>query len=565
MAFSSSRLFFCIIGCFLLSAAQLATGTNPEVQINGNYPDHGYSTSRTALDGTVYDGGAGFFTVPAFTVIYHDTTGDGNVFVKQQTTKVGGRFEDGGNAVSQINYGVRSDGYVRSVTFSNVLYRVCDVIWPMFADAKVSPGQQTQFSQTVTVRFELLDPGNIVVDSVDVTVNLEYDVNLSNGTVTGSWSEVPEINLYENGTLPPGGRPDIVTQAPTFNTNVDGTITNNSDTIQTLDLWANTGAGGAAELWGSVSVNPGETIPVSLGLNLDPGMAAYLAASGEVSGTGNNIISQGTTESVNLTFPPQTPQDVTLIFDNGDFLPQTVTVGSEEAPQQYLTVEPGVSQQNFEYSGNVGVQGGTVQHQTTDNQGNVYITVSVPETAQAATVTGSATVATSSGTTSVTTVQMPSGNTVTVGSGGGSGSPVPSPDQTSPPAITSSSSGSSLDEAARELQEIRAELAAVAAAVESAPGETVPADDASAASIENAQESLDTFLDGTGVRDGEFFFIDGELPAFDPGSVDSVTVPFMGQTHEIVFDSPYIPWFRGFILIAISVGWLLFLIRFCRV
>lgn len=562
MCCSFSRCFCLGIAAVLLSGELL--GQNPAVSISGNVVDA--ASGETTLDGTVYDYRAQRFNLPDFVIHFHDTSGDGNVWAWFHAQKTGGRFDANEGLTSSINFSNKADGYTWNLSLTHVVYRVKLDSSPGYADAEVSAlGDDASFTGSVQFSVSLKNVAGTIVDSVTVDADLNFNVTLdTSSSVSVSWDEVPQIHLYEDGILPPEGRPPVVTTVPEFNTNTDGTVTNNSDSTQRIKFLADLDQDGDVEEVYELAVEPGQTLPVDMGVDLAAGTFGYWIADGNVTGTGSPTQTSGEDQTLNLNFTnDQFPTDTKLILDNGDLVANELMIGGQ-IPQQVLSADPGVSESSATFNGPFEITGGTIQHDQTDPDGDRTIVVSVPQTGNTATITGQ----TGSGGSVTTIVKMPSGNEITV-SDTGDDDPDPAindPVKVPDPGTATTATGA--DEAAAQLAAIRAEMAAASSSF----GQT-PQDNGESAAlggvitgISDARNGIQDVIDESGGMNGDFFFLDGDaITAPAIGSVSSWDVPMLGQTFTLNFDLPIVGWFRSFVLVAMSIGWFLGLLHFSKV
>ena len=92
-----------------------------DVTVTGQQKEF-YAGSATALDGAVYNAGASTLTLPNFSVIIHDTSGDGSITGVFRQTKSGGRFKANETQVNSSGGQVFSDGHTATIAASNVLF-----------------------------------------------------------------------------------------------------------------------------------------------------------------------------------------------------------------------------------------------------------------------------------------------------------------------------------------------------------------------------------------------------------------------------------------------------------
>jgi len=555
---SLSRSF---LGSILLFAGISRAEEQPRLNVTGTAFNTTFS-GKTTLDGTVYPHALSF-DVPQFTVIVNDTNGDGLVYRQIRRTKTGGRFNANATLQNLDNGATVAAPAFSNAAFTDVAFRAKTAADAGFADVSApAAGQSGTGSAPITVKVELMTVGgSSVVDSFTFTAMVNYDVTVSNSahSISVAWEEIPIVNLYEGGVLPPGGRPPIVEPEDTSTHRIEGTITNNDDEAQTLQLWGKDENGDYVVL-GEIEVQPGETLNLDMGVTAPGGGDVIVTSTGRVSGSADSTINNGESTVVDLEFPPQetVPTEYTIENTSGD----TVEVGiGKPIPREVISIPPGVTRFERETSGETGgVSGGTVVHETESAGGGRQVVITAPdEDAPPATVVG-----TTSGPTGTTTVvQLPGGTTVQTGTptnpqppstpqapaGGGS-----SPDSTSSDLV---------DEAAQQLGQMRAEMGAAA----NTAGKPVPSSDLEG-DKERVTDKLGEISDNlTEIRESGEAIIENMTPDIDPPSVGrntSFSVNILGRSQSIDVDSSSASWFRTLQLVVISLGNIWFLLKFSK-
>ena len=546
----------------MTAAAEAQESTSATV--SGDYVVN-LSVTRTALDGSVFSGPHGIFNMPPFDIVIHDTSGDGQQWSTIRVRETGGRFDDDVTS-STFPHGLKPDQYARTWTLSDILFHA-GPSGPSPNDSVTEYEETADGSITAQFAVDLMAQHGGVQDTVDIDITIQISVTVKENTggntdnLTVTWGEVPQINLYEDGVLPPGGRPPVVSE-PVTNTNTDGTITNNSDTQQKLTFHADLDQDGEVEPVYELTIEPGQTLPVDLGIDLEAGTFGYWTATGDVTGVGDPIQASGDSQTFDLAFgSEQEPTDIRLTIDNGDFITQPVDIGSD-IPQTVIVAPPGISTVDTTVNGPFSIGGGTVHDTVTDPNGDQHIVISVPPTSEPATVVSTSTGP--GGTTKI--VVLPGGDQVVIG-----GDPVPTnpaaqdPLPKPPPAPTVSTDDS-LSDAAAQLAAIRAEMAALG-------GSTPAADDfgssggliESASNLGEAQAAVEGIIEDGGFLDGKVFFLENQMQPISIGQVSSVEIPIMNNSYTMDFDLPVVAWMRTFFLVMISVAWFFFMVKFAKV
>lgn len=564
----------------LLSLFFSALVFGQEYEVNGTYVYSNFpSGSDTTKNGNAYGGYRRNVTIAPITIIFHDTDGDGNVWAKLHHNWNSGSITGNATTSGISDYGIQPDGYtVTAPTTAFVFSIFHSGSGSSYHDAIVPYGETQEFVSSFGGDFGLHGTtSGTSTDYVNLAVVVNFEVENGQGgssSLIHNWVEPVTINLYEGGVLPSGGRPPFTPTSSGYDTDLSGTITNDSDTAQTLELWANTGPNGEPELQSSVTVEPGASIPYELGSNLGSGLSGYLVSSGEVIGGPSSGTVTGNNSGIDLSFPDQAKQDVKIIFDNGDFLPLDISLGSETAPQQYISIPPGNSVHEVKLStgGTILVNGADILQTVLNQQGGTTLIAQAPPgSGGSVNQTASATVTGAGGTVTTNVYELPSGNSVSVSTGPLDTSSPASPAVTGGPSsagTVSSSSSPLVDEAAAQIAAIRAELAASA---ELKSQEVEALGEVSQESANGIQTNIDGIIAATdplidGIGEGDFLFFDDVAPQpVQIGQETQIQIPWRGETVTVDLDFPGRVFFRSALLVLAMVGIFMKLLAFSKV
>lgn len=461
-------------------------------------------------------------------------------------------------------------------------------------------------SDTVQMVIEWRDAGgNVVEDSVTVEFTMHYDYDVQAGYVGAPMSftvgTVPTIYLYDEGVLPPTGRPGA--GAGGFDKEFSGTVTNNSGEDQTVILMGIDEQGNSyAIMTLEIPASGSATIPAGVGT--DQAQDVYLLTSGVVEGVGSNAYGDGQ-HDISMSFPAeQKKQSYRLYVDEaaGDTSGGIRVVGGDGTQEFVQSGDSGTRAVEREYGirndgsgsapasgsggmstgGGLTIEGASIGHSRQNTDGS--FTLIVLPSGETAETESEATYIGSEGAPYVSAIiRTSTGNTINVND-----APVTQPQAAGGgvPGATGSASGGQvsstissgqLDAAARVLSEIRAELAAAgAAAMESFQGGESESDGEEMGTgpgspgdqIGEAGEGLGNLIgEGTSSTGKVAALLDPSVIPTNPGfgTTSVITVPIAGMTTiTLDFNNPVVSWIRGILLAFISVVWFVGMVKMIR-
>lgn len=422
-------------------------------------------------------------------------------------------------------------------------------------------------------------------DSCTIAVTIDVNISIIDSGVSSfsrEWDTQPVVYVYNGGDLPAGGREGL---APTYNTEFSGTISNDSEDTQNIRL-AGVLPNGDAYDFLNLTIGPGDsyTLPSGTGLDLEPGQELYLFASGITDAGGDPILTFGQgSNDLSFSWAASEQQDVRLIT-HAELEGQTLTVLGGDTAQESIPIPAGTSSRDRSLSipagtagsqGAVEMLGGSILSETINSAGQRVIVISAPSGTGSTTSTATA-VSPSGQSTTVTTTTTSGGTQITTSSSdvvsptAGSGY-VPGSNGTSSSTGASSSTATATDEAAQELQRIRAEIAAAGALLGTGGTAAELAGDLSA-DLEGKVEGLQTALDGidSSLSPGNLFGVNTLAPGAagnNFGDTSSITVnagPVVGAM-TLDFDLGVVSFIRGFLLVIVSLAWFFMLLKIAKV